>query len=178
MADILIEIGLKILQALWFIAPAYAANAFPPLLRGRNPIDQGKKVGKSRLLGDGKTIEGTLGGIAFGMFFGLIQIYFQPMIPAEAGLAPMTIPLIAALSVGAILGDMANSFLKRRMGIKRGERVSVINRLDFIIGALILSYPFYKVGWEHVVILVILTPLIHKLSNILAFTLNIKKVPY
>lgn len=174
----LIEIGLKVLQALWFIAPAYAANAFPPLLKGTRPLDSGKKIGKNRLLGDGKTVEGTLGGIAFGIFFGFIQIYFQSMIPQDFGLATMTIPLIAALSIGAILGDMIDSFIKRRFGIKRGERITLVNRLDFIVGALILSYPFYKIGWEHVAVLLILTPVIHKLSNILAFALNIKKVPY
>lgn len=174
----LLEIGIMIFQALWFIAPAYAANAFPPLLKGTRPVDNGKKIGKNRLLGDGKTIEGTLGGIAFGLFFGFIQIYFQSMIPSYFGLAIMTIPLIAALSVGAILGDMMDSFIKRRFGIKRGERITLVNRLDFIVGALILSYPFYKIGWEHVIILLILTPIIHKLSNILAFALKIKKVPY
>jgi len=48
------EIGLTILQAFWFIAPAYAANAFPPLVRGKKPIDRGKKFFGNRLLGNGK----------------------------------------------------------------------------------------------------------------------------
>lgn len=174
----LVQIGLLVLQSLWFIAPAYAANAFPPLLKGRKPVDNGAKFGKYRVLGDGKTIEGTLGGIGFGVFVGFIQIYFQKMIPSEIGLMEMSIPAIFLLSVGAILGDLVNSFCKRRFGIQRGERVTLINRLDFLFGALILSYPVVRVGWEYVLILVILTPVMHKLANILAFALNIKKVPY
>ena len=174
----LLQLGLLVLQSLWFIAPAYAANAFPPLLKGRKPIDSGMKFGKYRVFGDGKTIEGTMGGIAFGIFFGFIQIYFQTMIPAELGLLQMTLPIITLLSVGAILGDLVNSFFKRRFGIQRGERVSIINRLDFLFGALILSYPVVRIGWEYVLILLIITPIMHKLANLLAFALNIKKVPY
>lgn len=174
----LVEVGFLILQSLWFIAPAYAANAFPPLLKGRKPVDNGAKFGKHRILGDGKTVEGTLGGIGFGIFVGFIQIYFQKIIPSGLGLMEMSIQVIVLLSVGAILGDLVNSFFKRRFGIQRGERVTLINRLDFLFGALILSYPFVKIGWEYVIILVILTPVMHKLANILAFALNIKKVPY
>lgn len=174
-----VEIGLMILQALWFIAPAYAANAFPPLLRGKKPIDSGAKWGKYRILGDGKTIEGTAGGVAFGIFFGLIQIYFQPLLaPFGLGLFEMTLPVIILLSIGALLGDMINSFFKRRLGIERGGKVSVINRLDFVIGALVLVYPVAGFNLQNTIIIIIITPIIHKLANILAFALNIKKVPY
>jgi CDP-2,3-bis-(O-geranylgeranyl)-sn-glycerol synthase len=180
------QIGLLVLQSLWLIAPAYAANAFPPVLKGRNPVDNGKKIGKYRILGDGKTIEGTLGGIAFGIFFGFIQRYFFPLLPDSLGLMEMSIPLIILLSMGAILGDMVNSFFKRRFGVERGERVSIINRLDFLFGALLLayvglaimSYPLSVIRWEYIIILIVITPIMHKLANLLAFALNIKKVPY
>jgi hypothetical protein len=58
--------------------------------------------------------------------------------------------------------------------------VTLLNRLDFIVGALVLSslVSGYKISWQYVVILLILTPIIHKLSNILAFALKLKKVPY
>ncbi|MBI4154336.1 CDP-archaeol synthase, partial [Candidatus Woesearchaeota archaeon] len=63
---------LELVQALWFIWPAYCANAFPALMEGKRPLDFGKKLGGKRVLGSSKTIEGTAGGIAFGIIVGLI----------------------------------------------------------------------------------------------------------
>ena len=92
---------LLILQAFWFIAPAYAANAFPPLARGKRPLDFGKNLSKNRILGDGKTVEGSIAGILFGMFIGSIQMLSQEFIDPYYGLTTMTIPLIFLLVVKA-----------------------------------------------------------------------------
>jgi CDP-2,3-bis-(O-geranylgeranyl)-sn-glycerol synthase len=55
MVDLLVEL----VKSLLIIFPAYAANGFPPLARGRRPIDfHGKFPDGSRILGEGKTIEG------------------------------------------------------------------------------------------------------------------------
>ena len=59
-----------LLKSVWFILPSYAANMFPPFMKGVRPLDFGKNIGRYRVLGDGKTIEGTLAGIAFGVFIG------------------------------------------------------------------------------------------------------------
>lgn len=174
----LVEIGFMVLQALWFIAPAYAANAFPPLLRGKIPLDKGNRLNRHRVLGEGKTLEGTFGGIFFGVFFGSVQIYFQPLLPAELGLYQMTFPLIFLLSFGAIAGDIVNSFFKRRFGIKRGERIPFINRLDFLASALLFAYIVARIRPEHIIILFLVTPVVHKVANLIGFALKIKKVPY
>ncbi|MEM5870469.1 MAG: CDP-archaeol synthase, partial [Candidatus Aenigmatarchaeota archaeon] len=43
------ELLIEIIKAFWFILPAYGANAFPPLMKGKRPIDFGKKLGKERI---------------------------------------------------------------------------------------------------------------------------------
>jgi len=172
------EIGLTILQAFWFIAPAYAANAFPPLMRGKKPIDRGKNFFGNRLLGNGKTKEGTIGGIAFGIFIGLVQMYFQPVIPGNLGLIEMSMPLILCLSFGAIFGDIIGSFVKRRFGIKRGDSVPLLDQLDFLVMAIALSFLVVDVATTYILILLILTPIIHYIASILGYILKIKKVPY
>src|SRR3989338_8621128 len=96
---------LLLLQAFLFIAPAYAANGFPPLMRGKTPIDGRKMFKGHRLLGDGKTLEGFLGGVIFGVFIGSLQIYGQSYLPAELGLAAMTFPIVFMLSIGTMAGD-------------------------------------------------------------------------
>src|SRR3989338_4124202 len=101
---------LLVLQSLWFIAPSYAANGCPPVLRGRIPLDNGRKIAGKRIFGDGKTLEGTVGGILFGTLVGLVQVYAQPYLPQYLKLPVMTVELAVLLSIGAFLGDLAGSF--------------------------------------------------------------------
>lgn len=174
--DLLIEIA----KAFWFIIAAYGANAFPPLMKGKKPIDLGKNLGKERILGDGKTVEGTLGGLAFGLFIILVQIYVQSQISLlkEYGFVEINFILGLFLVSGALLGDIVGSFIKRRLGIKRGKPAPLLDQLDFLFGAMILSSIFVKLEWITILILVIVTPIIHYISNAIAYLLKIKPVPY
>ncbi|MEM5835050.1 MAG: CDP-2,3-bis-(O-geranylgeranyl)-sn-glycerol synthase [Candidatus Aenigmatarchaeota archaeon] len=174
------ELLIEIIKAFWFILPAYGANAFPPLMKGKRPIDFGKKLGKERILGDGKTIEGTLGGLAFGIFVVLAQIFVQSQLSfiKDYGFIEITFALGLSIVLGALLGDMFGSFIKRRIGIKRGDPAPLLDQLDFIFGALILSSIFVKLELITILILLIATPIIHYTSNAIAYLLKIKQVPY
>ncbi len=167
-------------QAFWLIAPAYAANAFPPLLRGKKPIDSGKSIGKNRILGDGKTIEGAIGGILFGAFIGSVQVFGQDYIPAELGLnlIKMTLPLAILLGVGAILGDIVGSFLKRRLGIQSGKPFFPVDQLDFLLLALLFAAFLTSISIWIVAVLIILTPIVHKIANIIGYLAGVKKNPW
>ncbi len=169
-----------ILQALWFIAPAYAANAFPPILKGRIPLDAGKKIGSDRIFGNGKTLEGTFGGILFGIFIGLMQIYGQPYIPVEwgLGLLAMTLPLVILLSAGALFGDIAGSFFKRRAGIKSGDSAPLLDQEGFVIMAVIFGALVFVPRLETFLMVLVLTPPIHWLSNIFGYIIKLKKHPW
>lgn len=174
------ELLIEVAKAFWFILPAYGANAFPPLMKGKKPIDFGKNLGKERILGDGKTIEGTLGGLAFGLFIVLVQIFVQSQITLikDYGFIEINFVLGLCLVIGALLGDMLGSFIKRRLGIKRGSPAPLLDQLDFLFGALILSSIFVKLELITILILVIVTPIIHYISNGIAYLLKIKPVPY
>jgi CDP-2,3-bis-(O-geranylgeranyl)-sn-glycerol synthase len=169
-----------LLQAIWFILPAYAANAFPTLLNGKKPLDFNRKLNKKRVLGNGKTIEGTLGGVYFGFFIGLIQIYVQGFVPAEwnLGLAEMTIPLIILLSTGALTGDIFGSFIKRRLNIKRGESAPLLDQLVFLVFAIISASFIFHVRIEIILILLVITPPIHLITNIVGYVAKVKKTPW
>ena len=172
------DIGLLLLQAFWFIAPAYAANGFPPLMRGKIPLDRKKMFHGHRLLGDGKTLEGTFGGIIFGVFIGAIQIYGQVYLPQELGLAVMTLPIIFLLSMGTMLGDIGGSLVKRRLGFKRGDKALFLDQLGFLIMAFIFVLPFYIPSIGEMVILIVLTPIIHWLANVLGYWIHVKRNPW
>jgi len=157
-----------ILQALWFILPAYLANGSPvifgKLAGGRFPIDSGLKWFDGRpIFGAGKTWPGLLGGILVGSVAGLLQ-------------GSLLIGFL--LGLGALLGDMTKSFFKRRLGKKRGESWPLIDQWDFLIGALLLVSLVAKPSLETVVILLIITPFLHLAMNSIAYLLKLKKEWY
>ena len=168
---------LLILQSLWFIFPAYASNALPILIGGRHPIDFRIKLGKYRLLGDGKTIEGTLGGIVFGILVGWLQMNVHSALP-DLGLIKFTLPLIVLLSVGAILGDIVGAFIKRRLGIPRGYPAPLLDQLDFLVGGLLAASAVTAISKSVAVTLLIITPIIHIATNRVSYWLKMKKVPW
>ena len=73
---------------------------------------------------------------------------------------------------------MSKGFLKRRIGIGRGEPAPILDQLDFIIVALILVSPVVKLNLITVVLAIILTLIIHLLTNTIAYLLGIKDVWY
>lgn len=169
---------LLILQSLWFIFPAYAANAAPILIKGTRPIDFGAHLGRYRLLGDGKTIEGAVGGTVIGALVGLLQMNIHNALPSESGLIKLTLPLIVLLSIGAILGDIMGAFIKRRLGIPRGYPAPLLDQLDFLAGALIATSAIIEINKTMAIVLLVSTPLIHLATNRISFWLKMKKVPW
>ena len=167
-----------LISSLWFILPAYFANAAPvfvKMITKPHPLDGGRLFfDKKPILGKGKTIEGFLFAVIIGVIIGSIQLNLNHLVPfAEI---KMTITLAFLLAFGAMFGDLFASFLKRRLGFKRGDSVFLLDQLDFVIMALlfasiIVSPPLYV--W---VILMIITPLANLLSNVLAYTLKLKDV--
>ena len=172
------DVFLTLLQALWFVWPAYCANAFPAVLNGKRPLDRGRYFGKSRLLGDSKTIEGTIGGILFGMLMGIIQMNVQDYLPQELGLLRMSAPLVALLSIGALVGDIVGSFIKRRLNIKPGDPAILLDQLGFLIFAFIFAAAVYIPAPSIIFLLIIITPIIHLLTNVVGYILKFKKNPW
>lgn len=50
------------------VVPAYLANCTPPIFGGGRPLDLGRNfLDGRRLLGEGKTIRGTVAGVTWGL---------------------------------------------------------------------------------------------------------------
>ena len=82
------------------------------------------------------------------------------------------------------LGDMAMSFVKRRIGLQRGAALPGVDQYDFLAGAFILtaltSWTWMSqtfTPWMLVVIIV-LTPILHLGTNIVGYKLKIKNEPW
>jgi CDP-2,3-bis-(O-geranylgeranyl)-sn-glycerol synthase len=180
-----------ILQALWIIIPAYVANASAVLVGGGTPIDFGKnwRDGK-RILGDGKTWRGLLSGTFIGMTagFGLVvaasyinssEYHFLHLTNFEG--FPFMIPIIFSICFGALLGDIIESFFKRRIGKNRGDDWIPFDQVDFILGVLFFSFitssllhlsGLMSTNWFienlfpwHIIVLLLVTPFFHLIAN-------------
>ncbi len=159
-----------ILYPIIYIFPAYAANGAPVLFGGRGgPLDMGKKLGKKRIFGNNKTVSGTLAGLACGMLVGVIEFPFLSFM----------LPIAVLLAIGTIFGDLLGSFIKRRIGIKPGAGVPILDQYGFFIVALVLAFPMgHMPDIYGLAFLVILTGVLHMFTNKGAHRLGLKKVPW
>jgi CDP-2,3-bis-(O-geranylgeranyl)-sn-glycerol synthase len=175
---------IPLLSAVWIMLPAYLPNPVAALCGGGTPVDLGRTMKDGRrVLGDGKTYRGFFFGVTAGLVAGIVQIYCSDafsltLLPAH------TLTSVLLLSVGALLGDMAKSFIKRRLGKGRGENWPVADQYDLVAGAF-LSLLLFDPGWlvanvtlPVFVLILILTPVLHRLVNIIGFRMGVKEVPW
>jgi len=158
-----------------YTIPMYFANATPVLFHGTRPLDFGKHFRGKRILGEGKTLLGTFGGMLGGIAAGAVLALIYPGI---FSLIPNYFPLIVALAIGAICGDAVKSFFKRQIGLARGQKWLLADQLDFIVGGFLLSLFVRVPEIEVVIVLLVATGFIHLFTNFAAFKLKLKKVPW
>lgn len=134
------------------------------VLGGGGPLDGGRKWFDGKpFLGGHKTIRGTFFGILVGTLFGVLQ----------GNLVGGSLQ-----AVGAIFGDIAISFLKRRLDILPGASFPVADQLDFIVFAVLFSYFVDNPGWGQIITIIAVTLPVHYIVNIIAWVLKLKKNPW
>lgn len=179
------DVGL-VVTAFWAMLPAYVPNNAAVLAGGGRPIDGGRMWGDRRLLGDGKTWRGT----AVGTLVGVALAAGLNFVAAPAGGAlgvslPMFPPAAAVgLAAGAMGGDIAASFLKRRSGRARGAAFPGLDQLDFAVGAVAVAFVLAP-GWAEstftlgvLAVVFVATPVLHVGTNIIAYLLGAKNEPW
>jgi CDP-2,3-bis-(O-geranylgeranyl)-sn-glycerol synthase len=173
-------------EALWIILPAYAANGLVPLVglrKGLHPIDGGRSFRGGRILGDGKSWEGLILGAVIGMVIGIVEMLAFPYLPWGASPVPLEIvamtPLLGFLiGLGAMVGDAVGSFIKRRIGLRRGDSAPILDQDDFVVGALVFASIVVTVSFGWLVLLLILTPVFHYIASFIGYKVKVKKTPW
>ncbi|MBP9669615.1 MAG: CDP-archaeol synthase [Candidatus Pacebacteria bacterium] len=170
-----------LLQALYFFLPAYVANMAPVFAHAfQLPLGNPVSV---RLFGDHKTVRGVLAGVVAALAVVAIQkvlfLYGYPLFKALSLLEYSGISVLlygCAFGLGALGGDMAKSFFKRRLHREPGSPWVPFDQLDFVIGALLCVYPLFQLPMHFLVILLVTTPVLHLMANVLGYFLHLKKV--
>ena len=154
------------LSALYIILPIYCTNGAPVIFGGGRPIDSGKSLSDGqRIFGGNKTIRGFIGGLAVGIVVGAFEATF---------LSPDLMIIAIFASLGALLGDLAGAFVKRRLKMKPGAPLPGLDQLDFVVGAILLISMVSYLTLGTALILVLVTPPIHFLTNLGAYALGLK----
>ncbi len=176
----MLELIIIIVKSVWFIFPAYIANGLPLALGGGTPVDFGKNfIDGYRVLGDGKTFRGFFFGFWGGILTGRFQMFLisRPGFPSGLKI-PWGWEIVLLLTIGSLLGDVIASFIKRRLGIERGQSAPLLDQLDFSIGAILLASIFWPPPIEILVTILLVTPIIHLAGNSIAYRVGIKSEPH
>ncbi|KUG20146.1 phosphatidate cytidylyltransferase [hydrocarbon metagenome] len=174
----------SLVSALWMMIPAYIPNPVAVVFGGGTPIDRGMRfLDGKRLLGDGKTYRGFIAGVLAGILAGAILIRLRTSFGLDV-LPAHTLLSVILLAAGALLGDMAKSFLKRRAGKERGEKWPIADQYDLVAGSLLLVL-IAMPGWllenltlPMLVWIIIVTPILHRATNIIGYLAGVKDVPW
>jgi len=167
-----------ILQCFYFMLPAYFANMAPVMVKNRfkkiaTPIDLGKNI-----FGSNKTYR----GLVFGILFAVVVAYSQFLLYRIGFFRSLSFVnysnwfiLGFFFGFGALLGDLTESFVKRRLNINPGQRFVPWDQLDFVIGSLIFASLVVDVTWKRVLFIAVISFVGHILVNHTAYYLKIRK---
>lgn len=167
---------IDVAAAMWFIFPAYCANAAPVIFGGGKPMDFGRAFFDGKpFLGSHKTFRGFFAGLIVGTLVGLVQtLIYEQVLFEYSTQFQYTIFLGFVLSLGALTGDLIESFIKRRISRSPGSSLPIADQIDFILGAFLFSIPFSPPSLAWAMIILVITIPIHLLTNIGAALLNMK----
>jgi CDP-2,3-bis-(O-geranylgeranyl)-sn-glycerol synthase len=159
----------RVLELLYFMAPAYVANMAPPFVRywkGWNrPISP-------RWLGNHKTVV----GFGAGVLGAVLVTWLQARLDWDRAIVDYDrwLDLGVRMGAGAMLGDSVKSFFKRRRRVAPGGTWIPFDQLDFVLGALILVWPRAALAWTDVAIVIALSFAGHIVVNHIGYWLGVR----
>jgi CDP-2,3-bis-(O-geranylgeranyl)-sn-glycerol synthase len=172
------------------------------------PIDGGRTLKDgNRMLGDGKTWNGLIGGSLTAGLLCMLQVaivgdtfeeasvFVTPLTGSEGtwfsvGGTYLTAYILGVfLGFACLLGDMTGSFFKRRRGLKREGEVSskapLLDTLPFAIMVFLWGQLFLGTSLLAssdllipMALIVLITPILHRSFNLIGYAIGWKDVPY
>lgn len=163
-----------VLLLLYFFLPAYVANMAPVFVRKWKIL---AKPVSAKHFGSHKTWRGLVFGTLAAILVAGIQRWLAI---GSLTIAPYDTWLLLGflLGAGAMLGDLAKSFFKRRLGIPPGKSWIPFDQIDFVIGGLALASFVYFPGWTGALILIIVSFFLHILVNYVGHKLRMRKTAW
>jgi CDP-2,3-bis-(O-geranylgeranyl)-sn-glycerol synthase len=119
-------------------------------------------------------------GFAAGILAAVVTTFLQSRIGWENALvAPEPwLALGLRFGLGAMAGDTAKSFVKRRAGIAAGRPWIPWDQIDFVLGALALVWGVAALSWVDLLTIIVLSVVGHVLVNHLGYRIGIRNVKW
>ena len=171
-----------IAQVFWLKSKKYDKYAYP--------IDFGKSIAGQRIFGENKTFAAfivmtpvtTIIFVLLGLLIGnQLEVHFRW---GYNNFNWMLLGLCGGL--GFHLGELPNSFLKRRLRIPPGKSsqnpllekvLFVLDHTDSLFGAIVCMSFIIQFEYESILFLIILAPIVHWLFNVLLYWIGFKALP-
>ncbi len=181
MVQIMESLTILTIKLFWLFLPAGIANMSPVFFRRLSilniPIDFNKKLGREAFFGPNKTYRGFLVGLILSIGAVYLQKILYPYLKAYSFVDYSQINFLLLgflLGFGALFGDLIKSFIKRRFGILAGKSWIPFDQIDWIIGAIILTYLLVPMSPKEILIIFVLFGILHPVVNFMGYILQLK----
>ena len=175
------------MSARWVFLPALGAHlAQAPVLRW-DLLPALKRPISRRLFGENKTWRGALvmtaGTVAATVALHRVPGYRRRVPPSITATGPTVVGL--RLGIAVWIGELPNSFVKRRLGIPPGEQrrspagvaVSIIDQADWVPAAWLLLAPVWRMRPAEVTQVAVLVAFLHLPVNLIGYAIGARTSP-
>jgi CDP-diglyceride synthetase len=181
-------------SALWVFVPVLgAAILHAPVLtfdlfKGlKRPLDGGATIGGRRLFGDNKTWRGAivmvLGVVLAAALLSLWPWYWHHLPDGIQDAGPWIYGLL--LGLGLVVGELPNSFLKRRLGIEPGSQrrslggalLSLYDQADFVLAVWVLLLPIWTMSVGQAAVVFVVVTAVHLVINVVGYAVGARTAP-
>jgi len=182
------------MSALWlFLAVLGAPLLHAPVLRWdllpalKRPLDGGASLGGRRVLGDNKTWRGALcmtAGVVLATLVLWQWDWWREQLPtAVDASSPLLVGLLIGL--GTVLGELPNSFLKRRLDIAPGAQrrgaggvgLSLLDQGDLVLGIWVALLPVWVMPVWLAAVAFAAISVIHAGINVVGYAVGVRTAP-
>ena len=165
-------------------APVLSLDLLKPLKR---PIDGGATFRGRRLFGDNKTWRGAI-VVTAGVLVATLLLWQWPwwrdQLPDDLRDAG-PLPYGLLLGIGAVVGELPNSFAKRQLGIAPGARsrssrgvlLTIYDQADFVPAVWLLLLPLWVMPPWQAAIAFLVVAAVHLVVNVIGYAIGARTAP-
>ncbi len=178
----------NLLQIFIIFLPAFVANAIPVVAKNIPYIQDFTSPINRKWLGENKTVRGLITGVLAGMIVGILLFFMRGFLVQVLAEYSDYYNLYSSwwraaffgfwLALGALVGDMIKSLIKRQLGYKPGTMFQPWDGIDYMVGAILFLLPWYNPGIIGALFLLIIGPILSLIMNSLAYQIGWKECWY